>query len=83
MQLSERSHKAGDYQHLIEQVKGKLTVWKSRKLSMVGRATLSKSILEAIPTYSMMSSMVPKSCLKEIPKIQMILLVFLINNHEF
>lgn len=64
--LTRKSPKAGEYQHLVDKLKGKLTMWKSRQISMARRVTLSKAILEAIPTYSMMSDMVPKSCLKEI-----------------
>lgn len=64
--LTGKSPKAGEYQYLVDKLKGKLTMWKSRQLSMAGRLTLSKEILEVIPTYSMMSGIVPKSCLKEI-----------------
>jgi hypothetical protein len=35
-----------------------------------GRLTLAKSVIEVVPTYSMMSSKIPKACIDEIQKIQ-------------
>lgn len=46
-------------------------MWKTKHLSMAGRATLAKEIKEAIPTYSMMSNMVPKSFQKDIQQIHL------------
>ena len=39
-------------------------------LSFARRVTLSKSVIEAVPIYPMMSCAVPKTCLQEIQKIQ-------------
>jgi hypothetical protein len=44
--------------------------WKAKQLSFAGRVTLSKAIIEAIPTYPMMTAAIPKTCLNEIQKIQ-------------
>ncbi|PNY05394.1 ribonuclease H [Trifolium pratense] len=42
----------------------------AKQLSFVGRVTLSKAVIEAIPIYPMMTSPIPKTCLNEIQKIQ-------------
>ncbi|MCH87793.1 ribonuclease H, partial [Trifolium medium] len=59
-----------DFQHLIDKVRNKLSGWKASHLSFAGRVTLSKSVIQAIPVYSMMTTLVPKSCLLEIQKLQ-------------
>ncbi|KAI5424837.1 hypothetical protein KIW84_030864 [Lathyrus oleraceus] len=68
--LSGRSPMRGDYQYIIDQVKAKLEAWKSDHQSFAGRVTLAKTVIEATPTYSMMTSTLPKDSLKEIQKIQ-------------
>jgi hypothetical protein len=65
-----RAPKKKDFQHLIDKVKNKLSGWKSSHLSFAGRVTLSKSVIQAIPVYSMMTTLIPKSCLLEIQKLQ-------------
>ncbi|CAJ2645411.1 unnamed protein product [Trifolium pratense] len=65
-----RAPKKADYQYLIDQVSNKLVKWKARQLSFAGRVTLAKSVLEAVPTYPMMTSRIPQSYLDEIQKIQ-------------
>lgn len=62
--------KAKHYQYLINKVRAKLTSWKNNQLSFAGRVTLTKSVLEALPTYAMMSSRIPIKCIKEIHKIR-------------
>jgi hypothetical protein len=59
-----------DFQHLIDKVRNKLSGWKASHLSFAGRVTLSKSVIQAIPVYSMMTTLIPKSCLAEIQKLQ-------------
>jgi hypothetical protein len=54
----------------VEKVKGRLTGWKAKQLSLAGRITLAKSVIQAIPIYPMMSMQIPKSCLNEIEKVQ-------------
>lgn len=51
-------------------IPSKLTNWRSKQLSLVGRITLSKSLLKAIPSYYMMTNMILKSSFKEIHKTQ-------------
>lgn len=72
MPITDRSSKISDFLHLIEQVKIKLTSWKVRQLSYIGRATLVKCVIKAIPIYPMMNFIVfvPKTYLKEIQRIQ-------------
>jgi hypothetical protein len=65
-----RAPKLSDYNYLINQVKTKLSTWKAKQLSFAGRVTLSKSVIEAIPIYPMMTAAIPKACLNEIQKIQ-------------
>lgn len=47
----------------------KLALWKGNQLAFAGRVTLAKSVIEAIPTYPMMTTVIPKSCIDEIHKI--------------
>jgi hypothetical protein len=65
-----RAPKRSDYNYLIQQVKAKLSNWKAKQLSFAGRVTLSKSVIEAMPIYPMMTTAIPKACLHEIQKIQ-------------
>ncbi|CAL5194431.1 unnamed protein product [Lathyrus oleraceus] len=61
--LSGKSHRINTYQFLIDKVCAKLSHWKCNQFSFVVRVTLVKFVIEALPTYSMMSSKVPKDCL--------------------
>jgi ribonuclease HI len=63
-----RAPKRHDFNYLIEQVSSKLAAWKATQLSFAGRLTLAKSVIEAVPTYPMMSSKIPKAY--EIQRIQ-------------
>ncbi|MCI10850.1 putative ribonuclease H protein, partial [Trifolium medium] len=58
-----RGPKRADYHYLIDRVGNKLSAWKVRQLSFAGRVTLSKSVLEVVPIYPMMSCKIPKACL--------------------
>lgn len=48
--MTRRSHKVAYYQYLVEKVKLKLSNWNRNQLSMTGRITLAKSVLESTPT---------------------------------
>jgi hypothetical protein len=65
-----KSPRVHDFQYLVENVKARLAGWKAKQLSLAGRITLAKSVIQAIPIYPMMSTPIPKSCLKEIEKVQ-------------
>ncbi|KAE8682922.1 BREVIS RADIX-like 4 isoform 1 [Hibiscus syriacus] len=58
--------KAASYQYLISMVTARLNEWKMRTLSFAGRVTLAKSVLAALPVYTMQSSFLPKRICKEI-----------------
>lgn len=58
------------FQHLIQRVKAKISGWKSKLLSQLGRATLIKSITYAIPMYQMSCFMIPKHVTKTINSLQ-------------
>lgn len=42
-----------NFEDVIKKVDGRLAKWKFDALSMAGRITLTKSVLMAIPTYTM------------------------------
>jgi hypothetical protein len=65
-----RAPRIHDFQYLVEKIKGRLAGWKAKQLSLAGRITLAKSVIQATPIYPMMSTPIPKSCLNEIEKVQ-------------
>lgn len=46
----------------------RLTNWKAKTLSFVGRLTLTKSVVQALPTYVMQSALIPRYLCDEIDK---------------
>lgn len=58
-----RAPRRGDYQFLIDLVQEKLSSWKAKHLSFADRLTHAKSVIEALPLYSMMTATIPKGCL--------------------
>jgi hypothetical protein len=65
-----RAPKKQDYNYIVEQVSMKLTNWKANHLSFAGRVTLAKSVMEAVPIYPMMTTIIPKACIDEIQRMQ-------------
>jgi hypothetical protein len=59
-----------DFDYVIDQGNAKLMHWKANQLSFAGLVTLAKSVLEAIPIYPVMTTIMPKSCIDEIHRIQ-------------
>ncbi|XP_058726914.1 uncharacterized protein LOC131598313 [Vicia villosa] len=59
-----------DLQYILDQVAFKLNSWKRNCLSLAGRITLAKSVIQAIPLYSVMTNMIPKSRIDDIHKLQ-------------
>lgn len=57
-----------EYQYLVEKINGKLAGWKTKTVSMAGRATLIQSTLNAIPYYAMQSTKLPRSTCDEIDR---------------
>lgn len=54
------------YNYLIEQVSSKLASWKARNLFMASRITIANSVLEAIPSYLVMTNILLKAYMKDI-----------------
>lgn len=54
---------------LIDKVNQRLSSWKARNLSFAGRITLTKSVLQAMPSYVMQTGSLPKSICDEVDKI--------------
>ncbi|PKA64918.1 Putative ribonuclease H protein [Apostasia shenzhenica] len=66
--ITRRPFKA-DFQHIIDSVRGKISSWGSRSLSLAGRVTLINNILTSIPIFSLSHMFVPGNVLAEIEKL--------------
>lgn len=62
--------KPKDFQFVIDQIRIRLSHWKSNFLNIAGRTTLVTSTLSAIPTHLMQYTMLPTKTLNQINKIQ-------------
>ncbi|OMP01704.1 reverse transcriptase [Corchorus capsularis] len=49
------------FKEIVEKVQRKLSTWKSKLLSLAGRATLVGAVTSSIPTYHMMTMLMPKN----------------------
>lgn len=58
--------KAREFGRIKEWVKAKLKGWKHGLLSKVSKATLIKVVIQAIPSYTMATFLVPKSICQEL-----------------
>ncbi|KAL4283374.1 hypothetical protein GQ457_16G024540 [Hibiscus cannabinus] len=56
------------YAYLLEQIDKRLNGWAASYLSLAGRVTLAKSVLQAVPIYSMQSNWLPKGVCMEIER---------------
>ncbi|GAU31728.1 hypothetical protein TSUD_215290 [Trifolium subterraneum] len=65
-----RAPRHSDFEHLVDKVRRKLSGWKATNLSFAGRVTLAKSVIQAVPIYSMMTTPIPKRVLMDIHRIQ-------------
>lgn len=65
-----RAPKKADYQYLTEKINQKLVGWKAKHLSLAGRTTLAKAVIEAMPIYLLMVASIPKGVIHEIQKRQ-------------
>ncbi|KAG7579199.1 hypothetical protein ISN45_Aa03g033600 [Arabidopsis thaliana x Arabidopsis arenosa] len=54
---------------VLERVSSKLAGWKGRCMSLAGRLTLTKAVLNSIPIHTMSIISIPKSLLKELDKV--------------
>ena len=55
-----------DFSHIIDIVNSKLARWKTKLPNKAGMLTLAKSVLSAIPTYTMQNLWVPESICNKI-----------------
>ncbi|XP_028785542.1 uncharacterized protein LOC114741444 [Neltuma alba] len=63
-------NKTRSFGGLVEKVKRRLGGWKVNVLSMAGRVTLAKSVISAIPLYSMMVTKIPTQIIGSIERAQ-------------
>lgn len=68
--ITSKNPRNKDFQHTIDKIHSKLSTWKAKNISMAGRITLAKVILEVTHIYYVMSNRILKFSLKEIQKIQ-------------
>ncbi|XP_057774960.1 uncharacterized protein LOC130993941 [Salvia miltiorrhiza] len=61
-----RSNGVGDWKFLVEKVSNKVARWKKIHLSLAGRITLVKSVLQSIPVYQLSIAFIPKVVIKEL-----------------
>ena len=54
--------------HLFTRVTQRLNTWKASSLSLAGRTTLTKVVLEAIPAYTMQINLIPISVCDQLEK---------------
>ncbi|KAL4364121.1 hypothetical protein GQ457_04G022330 [Hibiscus cannabinus] len=60
---------ASTYAFLLDKIRARLQGWAANTLSIAGRITLAKAVLQAIPVYVMQSAWLPKRICGEIEKI--------------
>ncbi|CAN1181076.1 Putative ribonuclease H protein At1g65750 [Linum perenne] len=56
------------YKYILENLDSRLSGWKSDSLSLAGRVTLASSVLNAIPSFAMQTSMLPNHICEQIDK---------------
>lgn len=56
------------YRYILDRIRAKLAGWKQQSLSLAGRITLAKSVLQSIPFYTMQSILLPLVCCRNIEK---------------
>ena len=60
------SSRCKDLQPMKEKLENKLSGWKSKNLSWIGRGTLIKSVAQTIPTYHMSTIQFPKALCEQL-----------------
>lgn len=59
-------HKSNDFAFVKEKLEARISGWKSKSLSWMGRATLIKSVALSIPLYTMSSFKLPKKICQDL-----------------
>ena len=57
------------YHDIVDKVEKRLSGWNASQLSLAGRITLTQSVLQAIPVYTMQTSEIPAGVINKINKI--------------
>lgn len=57
-----------NFDFLIDNLRGRLSTWRSKILSQAGRALLIQSVLTALPSYVMQITRIPSSVIKALEK---------------
>ena len=60
---------ANSFSYVTESLMQKLSTWKTPSLSLAGRLVLCKSVISALPTYAMQTSLLPSRVCKKIDSI--------------
>jgi hypothetical protein len=48
------------FEYIIDKVRKRLSSWKAKNLTFPGRITLTQSVLAALPTYAMQTTLLPQ-----------------------
>ncbi|PKA63510.1 Putative ribonuclease H protein [Apostasia shenzhenica] len=67
--LISRKPVKADFQHIIDLVRGKISSWESKSLSLAGRVTLINSVLTSISIFSLSHTFVSDNVMAEIKKL--------------
>ncbi|XP_061342523.1 uncharacterized protein LOC133288720 [Gastrolobium bilobum] len=67
--LNHRRVSKNSLNYVVERVHNRLSSWSQASLSLAGRITLAKAVLEALPAYIMQTTDVPISICKEVEKL--------------
>lgn len=54
--------------YVIDKATQRMSTWKARNLSMAGRVTLTRSVLQALPNYVMQTAWLPTHVCKDIDR---------------
>ncbi|WJX67493.1 hypothetical protein P8452_51955 [Trifolium repens] len=57
------------YEYIIDKVRKRLSSWKAKNLTFAGRITLTQSVLAALPTYVMQTTLLPQGVCNKIEKL--------------
>lgn len=58
-----------EYQYLVDKINNKLSGWKTKMLSLAGRATLIQASLSSTPYYTIQTSKLPRTTCDDIDRI--------------
>ena len=56
------------FDHILQKVRIRLSEWKIKMLSLAGRATLLKVVLQSLPTHLLASGWVPSNVLDKLER---------------